>query len=66
LLDVKYRWDFRVLGQGEGEEDMRMDRGAFCHALEQKELSNHVRSLSGKAGVVTSATGRWPRVFGRG
>ena len=52
-------------GSQEEKADAGEERDFFCHALEEEECSNHVRSL-GELGPVVSATGRWPRMFGRG
>ena len=49
----------------EEKADAGKQKRAFCHALEEEEHSNHVRSLE-ELRPVASATGRWPRMFGRG
>lgn len=63
------------IGRTYGSQEERADQGRrgwfwfglvfFCYALEEEEHSNHVRSQS-ELGPVGSATGRWPRMFGRG
>ena len=61
MLGRRYRQDFWVAG---GKGDTRREGGVLCHALDEEEYSNHVRSL-GELGPV-AAIGGWPWMFGRG
>jgi hypothetical protein len=60
LLGRRYRQDFQVPIRkercNEGEEE-------FCHALEEKESSSHVKSRE-ELGPVATTTGQWSVMFG--
>lgn len=53
LLDGRYRWDFRSRGKRSRRE---RGRGLFCHAFEDRECCNHVRS---QAAMASGLCYRW-------
>ena len=59
--------EYTVMTSGEEKADKRKEGRAFCHALEEEECKNYVRSQGeGELGPAAFATGKWPRIFGRG
>jgi hypothetical protein len=43
-------------GSQEEKANTRKERGVFCHALDEKEYSNHVKS-QGELGTMTTTLG---------